>query len=238
MEGSNLVTLIFVVAAVFVFLQLRSVLGKRTGNERPPFDPYSSTRESPADKGGDAGDAGEADNVITLPGRGDTKAEAYREIDRHAAPGTELNENLRAIRDASSDFEPASFLSGAKMAYEMIVMSFADGDRKTLKNLLSKDVYEGFAAALDEREARGETVQSSFVGIDKAEITGAEMRDTEALVTVRIVSQLISATRDKAGEIVDGDPDAVVEVKDVWTFARDTRSRDPNWRLVATESED
>lgn len=235
MEGSNLVTLIFVVAAVFVFLQLRSVLGKRTGNERPPFDPYSGTGESPTDKGAEAG---EGDNVITLPGRGESKADAYREIDRFAAPGTELNDKLRAIRDASSDFDPATFLSGAKMAYEMIVMSFADGDRKTLKNLLSKEVYDGFAAALDERDARGETVQSSFVGIDKADITGAEMRDSEALITVRVVSQLISATRDKAGEIIDGDPDAVVEVKDVWTFARDTRSRDPNWRLVATESED
>jgi len=235
MEGSNLVTLIFVVAAVFVFLQLRSVLGKRTGSERPPFDPYSGTGESPADKGAETA---EADNVITLPGRGETKADAYREIDRYAAPGSELNEGLRAIRDVSKDFEPATFLSGAKMAYEMIVMSFADGDRKTLKNLLSKEVYDGFAAALDEREARGETVQSSFVGIDKADIIGAEMRDSEALVTVRVVSQLISATRNKAGDVIDGDPDAVVEVKDVWTFSRDTRSRDPNWRLVATESED
>ena len=145
MEGSNLVTLIFVVAAVFVFLQLRSVLGKRTGNERRPFDPYSSgTGESPADKGAETG---ESDNVITLPGRGESKADIYREIDRYAAPGTELNDSLRSIRDVSSDFDPATFLSGAKMAYEMIVMSFADGDRKTLKNLLSKEVYDGFAAA-------------------------------------------------------------------------------------------
>ena len=235
MEGSNLVTLIFVVAAVFVFLQLRSVLGKRSGSERPPFDPYSGTGESRAEK--DA-EAAEADNVITLPGRGEPKADAYREIDRYATPGSEVNESLRAIHDATRDFDPATFLSGAKMAYEMIVMSFADGDRKTLKNLLSKEVYDGFAAALDERETRGETVQSSFVGIDKADITGAEMRDSEAFVTVRFVSQLISATRDKAGAVIDGDPDAVVEVKDVWTFSRDTRSRDPNWRLVATESED
>lgn len=235
MEGSNLVTLIFVVAAVFVFLQLRSVLGKRTGHERPPVDPYSSKRESPADKGDGAA---EQDNVITLPGRGESKAEPYREIDRVAKPGTDLNTGMRAIKDRSPDFDPATFLSGAKMAYEMIVMSFADADRKTLKNLLSKEVYDGFAAALDEREAKGETVQASFIGIDKADIISAELRDSDALVTLRVISQMISATRDKEGNVVDGDPDAVVEVKDVWTFARDTRSRDPNWRLVATESED
>ena len=117
-------------------------------------------------------------------------------------------------------------------------MSFADADRKTLKNLLSTEVYDGFASALDDREAKGETVQSSFIGIDKSDIIAAEMRDTDALVTIRVVSQLISATRDKDGNVVDGDPEAVVEVKDVWTFSRDTRSRDPNWRLVATESED
>ncbi|MFZ2103525.1 MAG: Tim44/TimA family putative adaptor protein [Oricola sp.] len=235
MEGSNLVTLIFVVAAVFVFLQLRNVLGKRTGSERPPFDPYSQTRESAEDKGAEGA---ETDNVITLPGRGDAKAEPYREIDRFAPPGSPLNAGLRTIRDAAREFDPATFLAGAKTAYEMIVMSFADGDRKTLKNLLSKEVYDGFAKALDDREARGETVHSSFVGIDKAEITTAEMRDAEAYVTIRFISQLISATRDKAGTVIDGDPDAVVEVKDVWTFSRDMRSRDPNWRLVATESEE
>lgn len=234
MEGSNLVTLIFVVAAVFVFLQLRNVLGKRTGQEKPPFDPYSSRRESPAETEA----SGESDNVITLPGRGESRPEPYREIDRMATPGSELNTGLRAIKDRAPDFEPATFLSGAKTAYEMIVMSFAEGDRKTLKNLLSKEVYDGFAAALDERDAKGETVQSSFVGIDKADLVGAEMRDNDALVTVRVVSQLISATRDKDGNVINGDPEAVVEVKDIWTFARDTRSRDPNWRLVATESED
>lgn len=236
MEGSNLVTLLFVVAAVFVFLQLRSVLGKRTGHERPPTDRYSRTGESPADKGGDASD--DSDNVITLPGRNEAQADAYREIDKLAEPGTDINKGLRAIRGASPEFDPKTFLAGAKMAYEMIVMSFADGDRKTLKNLLSKDVYEGFAAALDEREAKGDTVQSSFVGIDDAQIVAADLRDREALVTLRIVSQMISATRNNAGEVIDGDPEAVVEVKDIWTFARDTQSRDPNWRLVATEAEE
>ena len=236
MEGSNLVTLIFVVAAIFVFLQLRSVLGKRTGHERPPFDPYSRTKETPAEKESEA--AAESDNVITLPGRGEPNGDIYREIDQAAQPGTDINRGLRAIKDVAREFDPAEFLGGAKLAYEMIVMSFADGDRKTMKNLLSREVYEGFEGALNEREARGETVQSNFVGIDEAEIVSAELRDREALITLRIVSQLISATRDKDGNIVDGDPEAVVEVKDIWTFARDTRNRDPNWRLVATESEE
>lgn len=117
-------------------------------------------------------------------------------------------------------------------------MAYADGDRRTLKNLLSREVYDGFVAAIAEREGRSEKIQSSFVGIDKAEIVNAEMKGGEAHVTLRVVSQLVSATRNAAGEVVDGDPETVAEVKDVWTFARDTRSRDPNWKLVATEADD
>src|SRR5690606_34303816 len=105
------------------------------------------------------------------------------------------------------------------------------------KNLLSRDVYDGFDAAITERESKGEVVRSSFVGIEKADIVGAEVKDSEANVTVRIVSQLISATYDKAGALVEGDADTVAEVNDLWTFARDIRSRDPNWKLIATESE-
>ena len=107
-----------------------------------------------------------------------------------------------------------------------------------MKALLSREVYDGFVQAISEREAKSEKIQSSFVGIDKADIVGAEMKGSEAHVTLRIVSELISATRDKAGTVIDGDPETVAEVKDVWTFARDTRSKDPNWKLVATEAED
>lgn len=229
MDSSNLVTLIFLVAAVFVFIQLRNVLGTRTGNERPPETFRRDQAEPEADSDGD--------NVITLPGVTDNPVNAYREIDRLAKPGTNLNKGLRAVKDASANFDAKEFLGGASMAYEMIVMAFADGDRKTLQNLLSKDVYEGFAAALDERESRGETVRTNFVGIEDLTYEGAEVRDNEAHITVNVVSQLITSTVDKEGDVVDGDADAVVEVKDVWTFARDVRDSDPNWKLVATESD-
>ena len=233
MEFLDLGTIIFMVAAVVIFLQLRNVLGRRTGNERPPFDPYTAGRKRPAESNA-------SDNVVSLPKRKGAQeaVDQYVEIDQAAAPGSELNKGMRAIRDADAGFQPKTFVDGAKMAYEMIVMAFADGVRKTLKNLLSREVYDGFVQAISEREQRGEKIQSSFVGIDKADIVGAEMKGSEAHVTMRIVSELISATRDGAGEVIDGDPETVAEVKDVWTFSRDTRSRDPNWKLVATEAED
>jgi predicted lipid-binding transport protein (Tim44 family) len=228
-------TIFFLVAAVVIFFQLRNVLGRRTGSERPPFDPYTAARTR--DK--EAAPAG-PENVVSLPKKRSAPADddTYKSIDAAAKPGTDLNKGLRAIKDADSSFDPKTFAEGAKMAYEMIVMAYADGDRKTLKNLLSREVYDGFVSAISERESRSEKIQSSFVGIDKADIVSAEMKGSEAHVTLRIVSELISATRDGAGAVIDGDPETVAEVKDVWTFARDTRSRDPNWKLVATEAED
>ena len=229
-------TIFFLVAAVVIFFQLRNVLGRRTGNERPPFDPYTAGRARDKDA------APAPDNVVSLPRKpasGDLPPpDVYASIDAFAKPDTDLNKGLRAVKDADQSFEPKSFVEGAKTAYEMIVMAYADGDRKTLKALLSREVYDGFVQAISEREAKSEKIQSSFVGIDKADIVGAEMKGSEAHVTLRIVSELISATRDKAGTVIDGDPETVAEVKDVWTFARDTRSKDPNWKLVATEAED
>jgi predicted lipid-binding transport protein (Tim44 family) len=227
-------TIFFLIAAVVIFFQLRNVLGRRTGSERPPFDPYTASRT-------DKDATQKPENVVSLPRKrlpGETAAETYAAIDAFAKPDTDLNKGLRTIKDNDPSFDPKGFVDGAKMAYEMIVMAYADGDRKTLKNLLSREVFDGFVAAIGDREAKAEKIQSSFVGIDKADIVSAEMKGGEAHVTLRIISELISATRDKAGAVIDGDPETVAEVKDVWTFARDTRSRDPNWKLVATEEED
>jgi predicted lipid-binding transport protein (Tim44 family) len=237
MEFFDFGTIFFLVAAVVIFFQLRNVLGRRTGNERPPFDPYTAARTAK-----DAKDApAKNENVVSLPRKrapGEPAEDVYASIDAFEKPGSDLNKGLRAIRDADPSFDPRSFVDGAKMAYEMIVMAYADGDRKTLKNLLSREVFDGFVAAISDRESRSEKIQSSFVGIDKADIVSAEMKGGEAHVTLRIVSELISATKNKAGEVIDGDPETVAEVKDVWTFARDTRSKDPNWKLVATEEEE
>jgi predicted lipid-binding transport protein (Tim44 family) len=238
----DIYTIIFLVIAVLIFLRLRSVLGRRTGSERPPFDPFTR-REAPHTAAGE-------DKVIALPRRpsesGDAAAAgaggiatATEERIRTLAPeGTDLNAALRAIAAADRSFDPDGFLNGAKAAYEMIVTAFAEGDRKSLKNLLSKEVYDGFVSAIAQREGRGETIEFRFVGIDKAEITDASLKSGTEQVTVRFNSKLISATHDKDGAVVDGDPVHVGDVTDIWTFAREVSSRDPNWKLVATESVD
>ena len=232
----DIYTIVFLAVAVFIFLRLRSVLGQRTGRERPPYDPFSRDPVRGAAK-----DAAK-DNVVTLPGRPvepATMAEPVAPADRWkgiAETGSATATGLDAIVASDPEFDPKHFIAGARAAYEMVVTAYAEGDRRTLKNLLSRDVYEGFDAAIAEREKRGEKAESRFVSIDTAEIVGAEMRPKSAQVTVRFVSQLISVTRDKNGVVIDGNPEKVTEVTDVWTFARDISSRDPNWKLIATEA--
>ena len=229
----DIYTIIFLALAVFIFLRLRSVLGQRTGRERPPYDPYSTRDARPATN----------DKVVALPGRktdaAARPAEAAEPADRWrgiAEHGSAVAKGLDAIAATDPDFDAQHFIAGARAAYEMIVNAFAAGDSRALKGLLSREVYEGFEAAIRERESKGETVESKFVSLDNAEITGAELRGNTAQITVRFVSQLISVTRDRNGNVVEGSPDKITEVTDVWTFARDLTSRDPNWKLVATEA--
>ncbi len=229
----DIYTIIFLALAVFIFLRLRNVLGQRTGSERPPYDRAAR----------DVANTAANSNVVPLPGtvldRGPSAAEAAPATNRWkgvAEPGTALAQGLDAIAVADTSFDPQGFLAGARSAYEMIVLAFAGGDRRALKDLLSKEVFDGFDGAIREREQREQKVETRFVGIDRAEIVGAEVRDRTSHVTVRFVSQMVTVTRDKTGGVIDGSPDKVTDVTDIWTFARDITSRDPNWKLVGTES--
>jgi predicted lipid-binding transport protein (Tim44 family) len=239
-EAFDIYTLLFLVLAVVIFIRLRNVLGRRTGSERPPYDPYAA----PDAKRAGAPEANEP--VVALPrgrsGRapvetsGPSTEDIEARLGRHATKDSPLGQSLAELMRADPAFDPGQFLDGAKAAYEMIVMAFAEGDEATLKQLLGTDVYEGFQRAIREREERGEKLESSLVGIDKTDIIEAEVKNRTAYVTVKFVSELISVTRDADGEVVEGDPKKVREVTDIWTFARDIASRNPNWKLVATEA--
>ena len=236
-EFFDLPTLIVIGLAIVILFRLRSVLGTRTGNERSPLE----RRSEAAAKAGD-------ETVIQMrprPVEPQTDEQAERqarrlatEIEQHAAGNAEVAAGLTAIAEADSTFGPKSFLEGAKAAYEMIVTAFAQGDRKTLRNLLDKDVYEGFERAITEREAAEHTVEFTFVGLPKIEISGAELDKRNALLTIRFHAEVVSATRDKDGNLIEGNADQVRTIADEWTFARNPKSRDPNWKLVATSQLD
>jgi predicted lipid-binding transport protein (Tim44 family) len=246
MEKIDLLTLISLIVAVIVILKLRSVLGRRTGDEEARVERYRAERRGAP--------AASSDNVVAIPRRDrDTVAtpapeaaldtgqeDAEERIKSYPGTSAEVRKGLLEIAKADPAFDPEAFIRGAKAAYEMIVTAFAEGNRKLLKDLLSRDVYDGFVGAVSDRESRGEQTDQSFVGIDKADILESEVKGGIASVTVRFVSQLISATRDKAGAIISGDTQRIKEVTDIWTFSRDVSSAkalaNPNWRLVATQS--
>ncbi len=238
----TLLTLVVAVAAIF---KLRSVLGRRTGDEESRIEQRarqaSRTETAPGQ-----------DKVVTLPARRDRDKPSpapqalaeptvnlAEERVRQIGGDTVLTKGLLEILKADPGFDPDHFVQGAKHAYEVIVTAFAEGNRKALRDLLNSSVADIFGSAITDREKRGEKFDQTFVGISKADMIHAEMEKGAAQITMRFVSQLITATRDKSGAVIEGDPETVKDVTDVWTFSRDVSTasarRNPNWKLIATD---
>ena len=222
MSGEYIDILIFAMIAAFVFFRLRSVLGRRTGSERRPQDAFSGPVER---------EAARDTNVVALPER-EREAAAIAE----KVAGTPLEAGLTQIKLADRDFDPAKFVAGARGAFEMIVTAFAQGNLAKVKSFLAREVFDNFAEALAARQRAQQTAETTVVGIKGCDIIEARMDGSIAVVTVKFVSEQINVTRDKAGTVVEGDPSLVSDVTDIWTFSRDTRTRDPNWTLVETHS--
>ncbi|TPG53504.1 Tim44 domain-containing protein [Roseomonas nepalensis] len=206
--------ILFGMVAAFLVLRLRSVLGRRTGFERPPGErgglPVPPVAGAPAP-------------AAAAPLRGVPDARGP------------VGQALARIRSADPSFDPGAFLGGAEGAFRMIVEGFAAGNRPLLRDLLSDDTYAGFEGAIADRESRGEVQRTEIREIREAVIDGADLRGTTAEVTVRFVSDQVNLTLDSAGKPVAG-TDAVTELTDIWTFQRDVRSSDPAWKLTSTRS--
>jgi predicted lipid-binding transport protein (Tim44 family) len=217
----------FAMVAAFLVLRLRSVLGKRTGQERRPDQWQAAPPVKPAAK---PADAAAGDNVIELPRARRSAAEP--------SPSTPAGAGIAAIRAADPDFDTDGFLAGARAAFEMIVTAYAAGDKAALQPLLSPEVFRQFSDAIEARRRAGESLETELVGIKGLEIVEARMEGTHALVTLRFTSEQTNVVRDSHGAIVEGDPTLVAGVVDEWSFRRDTSTRDPNWALVATRTPD
>lgn len=222
MSSQYLEILIFAVFAALIIFRLRSVLGRRTGEERRPPEsfPQRQGRES------------KTDNVVHLP-------DSQQSDDPDAVdepPRSPLEIGLAEIKSADRNFSTEGFLDGARGAFETIVSAFAEGDLSKLKQLLSKDVYENFADAIQARYDARETLETTLVGIKSVALMDAGAEGRTVHITIKFVSEQINVTRNRDGKVVDGDSDDVTDITDIWTFARDARSRDPNWALVETTS--
>jgi len=232
MSSSAVIEILFLAGvAAFIAFRLYSVLGRRTGNERTPYDPINQRERLDARR-----TQASEEKVVPLPrpARDVPRPPVVDSIEAKLPSGSALALGITQLRQVDRNFSPDGFLSGAKVAHELIVRAYADGDRRALKPLLSDDVYRGFDDAIGVRERAGSKVEFSFVGLKQATLEEVGLRERIAEITVKFVSELISATRDAAGAVIEGAAGAVRDVTDVWIFARDTRSADPNWKLVAT----
>ncbi|MEX0921379.1 MAG: Tim44/TimA family putative adaptor protein [Rhodovibrionaceae bacterium] len=219
---------IILIAAIAAFLifRLRSVLGRKDGTEgRPGYDPFQQKERG--------GESPSEDTVVHLPDRESEPAKPAPPDFGSGGPA----EGMKAIHNLDGSFDPQVFVGGARQAFEIIVAAFAEGDKQALRPLLANDVYEDFAGAIDARQSEEQSLETTLVSIDSAEIIEAELQGKSAFVTVKFVSQQINVTRDSEGRILEGAPGETVAITDIWTFARNTRSRDPNWSLVATRSQ-
>jgi predicted lipid-binding transport protein (Tim44 family) len=217
MIGSQLLDIVLIASvAGFVLFRLYTVLGRRTGNERPPQDNFR------------LGPQQAQDAVGTAP------KVSHASVDRPSDP---VASGLFDIGLADRSFDRDHFLKGARAAYEMILTAYTANDRATLKPLLSEEVFGAFDSVMRRREQNGEKAALTLVGFSDVKIIAASLKTTIAEITLAFGSRLISATTNAEGTVVDGDAKSVRDVTDVWTFTRDTRARDPNWTLVATSSE-
>lgn len=216
--------IVFAALAIFVVWKLRSVLGVRVDREGPPpaqFQPrVAPMGATPLPGAPPAGDFPAA--------RAEDRWKGVVDESGDAASG------LDAIAAADPRFDGRAFLDGARRAYEMIVTAFSKGDRDALRPLLSKEVFDGFAGEIARREAAGETLETAIVAIDSALIDSASAAPRLNEITVRFAVRLMNIRRDKAGETIDGGNTASIE--ELWTFARDPRASDVNWKLVATRA--
>lgn len=216
MDSPILQLLVLAGIAVFLILRLKNVLGTREGFEKPvaPRQAESSARKP---------------DLSVIEGGPD------RDITDHAEEGTDTAFALSNMKRLEPDFSVNDFIQGARAAYEMILMGFERGDLAEIKPFLSQEVYETFAQVVEAREQQGLTVEAEFLGVRETALVEAELIGGKtAEITIRFVGELISTVRDNAGEIVEGAPNTPKKQRDVWTFARQMGTDDPNWQLVAT----
>ena len=151
----------------------------------------------------------------------------------------ESNEIKTQSIQTSENFDESAkqeFLKGAKIAYETIITNFSNGKLKEIKSLLDKNVYQQFDEAIKDRMVKKLSSETTFIGINSAEIKEHQQYKNMLEVTVEFVSEIISCMKDKENKIISGDPEKVKKVHDIWKFSKDSRSHNPNWFLIDTQA--
>lgn len=222
--------LIFAAIAVFLIYRLNSILGTRSGQERERKNPFTPGSVSPPVP--QARLQQQAQPVRTER----PLAGMDQLIDNSANEGGRIETGLAEIVAADPRFELQAFMQGARAAFEMIVTAYNNGDESALRPLLSPKLYADFVAGIRARAAAGHKSEVIIHRIKAARVNEAHLGGTMAYITVDFDVEETTVTRDAGGNVVDGNPDRIFSVEDIWTFSRDIRASDPNWTLIETRS--
>lgn len=223
--------IIYALVTAGLIFWLRSILGTRNGEERDRSTPFLKADTDAAKS-----------NVVPLNDKLEGSENKIAEFARNPKNGMSIDnrtaeEGLQAIAQIDRSFDLVKFLFAAQDAFVFIVESFAEGDRDTLRDLLAPDVYTAFEGAITQREKDGYTMKTEIVAIKQSVVAEVRLDGKMAFVSVRFFAEETSCTKDQSGEIVSGHPEKVTQMRDLWTFSRDLRGRDPRWMLVATRED-
>lgn len=224
--------LIFALIAGFLVYRLNATLGTRHGDERQRPNPFAGPdlQKVPVDS---------PVTLDAMPMKRPAPAPLLgidQVVDGVANKDGRIETGLAEIASADATFDVNGFMSGARYAFEMIVVAYNKGDRATIKPLVSPKLFADFSAGIKAREDAGHVSEITIHRIAAARITEAHLGGTMAYITVDYDVEETVTTRDRTGAIVAGDPDSISSIRDVWTFTRDTRSSDPNWILIETRA--
>ena len=203
--------LILFLIAVVGFIRLRMILGRRTGNEDPLRQNKYASRVSA--------------DIESLTKPKEKKSLKTKE------------DILLFLSSEIPGFSSESFVDGASNAYEMILKNYADGNLKTIKNIISKDVYDGFNEAIKERKNKNKQLVNELIAFDKSDIIDAKIEQKNVLLTVEFYSRIITYVLDENDQIIEGSKDNPISVIDQWTFKKALKDKSPAWQLISTQSE-
>lgn len=234
-DSDNLFLIIMAFVAGFIILQLRRTLGRRDGYDGKDEKSKDSQFRDKKDETKTADD-----NVVPLRGAIGPQSEQQDDIDESidigVAKSSPFYAALDKIRSFDHSFSLPIFIDGAEYAYGMILNAFWSGDTKTLRTFLSRDVFGQFETAIDDMKEQGQEFQNTLNDIEKIDLEEASIDGSMAELTLRFKSHMTIVIKDKDGELIDGNPEKIVPVTDIWTFCRDVKRGDPNWTLVSTSN--
>ena len=214
--------LILAMIAIFIINRLKNVLGKKTGNEQDIVEKFSRNKtnfkESPPDQ-------------ITNDKTGETKKP--RDIFFHQDPT--INSNLRKIHKLDNNFESESFLNGSKKAFEFIIKNYSEENLESIKSLLSKNIFNDFDTQINKRIQQSQDLDITIIGIKDAEIVSANLRSSNAIITVKFSSEQVHILKDQKGKVIEGDSNQILTINENWTFSKNMKNKDPNWTLEKIE---